>query len=112
MKQLKIFKLIFVFAFFSASAQNIDVYPTHWWVGMKNPKLQLLIRLTDTDKVIPKNKLVFNSSSKDIKVVKVHHPENQRYLIVDLEIAKNAKLRQRSLSFMVFSLLNGLSIIN
>ncbi|MBM3440937.1 MAG: hypothetical protein FJX94_08815, partial [Bacteroidetes bacterium] len=22
---------------------NISVYPSHWWVGMKNPKLQVLI---------------------------------------------------------------------
>ena len=22
---------------------NVKVYPTHWWVGMKNPKLQLLV---------------------------------------------------------------------
>lgn len=24
-------------------AQNAEVYPTHWWAGMKNPKLQLMI---------------------------------------------------------------------
>lgn len=93
------FVYVFVFCASFSFAQDVAVYPTHWWVGMKNPKLQLLIRLTDTDKVIPKNKLVFNSSSKDIKVVKVHHPENQRYLIVDLEIAKNARPQTAKFEF-------------
>jgi glycosidase len=80
-------------------SQTVDVYPTHWWVGMKSPKLQLMIRLTDTTKVIPLNKLILTSSSKDIKVLKVHRPENRRYLFVDLEIARTAKAQNTRFSF-------------
>ena len=66
---------------------------------MKNPKLQLMIKLRDASKAIPLNKLAFNSNSKDIKIVKVHHPENRHYLFVDVEIAKAAKPQTVKFSF-------------
>lgn len=76
------------------SAQTI--YPAHWWTGMQNNKLQVLIR---ADKDIPLNKLVFNSSSPDVKVIKVHHFKNARYLAVDLEIARSAKPQKLRFSY-------------
>ncbi len=78
----------------AAAAQ--DIYPTHWWVGMKNPKLQLIIH---SDKNIGVDKLVFQSSSPDIKVLKVHKAENRHYLFVDLEISKTAKPQKVKFSF-------------
>ena len=40
-------KYLVVFLFFLAvKSYAVDitgVYPTHWWVGMKNPKLQLMV---------------------------------------------------------------------
>jgi glycosidase len=85
--------IICVFAFNLGDAQlKANVYPTHWWVGMKNPRIQLMIHIDSADgKIIPLNKLAFSSSTPDIKILKVFHPENQRYLFVDIEIAKNAK---------------------
>ena len=77
-------------------AQSLQVYPTHWWVGMKNRKLQLLIRSTEN---ITSNKLSFRSSSADVKVVKIHTPENGHYLIADLEIAAAAKPQHIKFSF-------------
>lgn len=100
MKKILVFVCLVLSIFsFGQNMGNVDVYPTHWWVGMKNPKLQLMIRISDTTKSIPLNKLVFTSSSKDIRVVKVHHPENRRYLFVDLEIAKTAKPQKATFSF-------------
>ncbi len=40
----KIILIPLLFLFLSAFAQNeIKVYPSNWWVGMKNPHLQVMI---------------------------------------------------------------------
>lgn len=81
--------LIFVFnIFFESSAQTIvsEVYPTHWWVGMKHHQLQLMIH----QKNIAVNASV-RSTSSAIKILKITKPENPNYLFVDIDIASNAK---------------------
>ena len=94
----KVFLSIFIVIVFTRlSAQNdLKVYPTHWWVGMKNTKLQLLIRSSEN---ITSDKLAFQSSSAEVKVISIHKPENRHYLIVDLEIAASAKPQQVKFSF-------------
>jgi len=65
---------------------NISVYPTHWWVGMKNPKLQLLIygeSIGDSKKVSLRH--------AGIKLERVHRFPNPNYLALDLLIASNAR---------------------
>ncbi|HEV7781234.1 MAG TPA: alpha-amylase family glycosyl hydrolase [Chitinophagaceae bacterium] len=81
---------------FALAAQDLHIYPTNWWVGMKNTKLQLMIH-APVD--IGVDKLVFNSSSKDVKVVKVNRVENRHYIFVDLEIAPAAKPQNVKFSF-------------
>ena len=67
-------------------AQDLTVYPAHWWVGMKNPKLQLMLRSEGIGKAS-------SVQSKDpaIKVSKVHRAENDNYLFVDLVISTSTK---------------------
>jgi neopullulanase len=77
--------------------EGLKVYPTNWWVGMKNPKLQLMIYNDHAN--ISSGKINFVSASKDVKVVKVTSPENPHYLFVDLEIAKSAKPQTIKFSF-------------
>ena len=72
------------------------VYPTHWWAGMNEPRLQLMIH---SEKNISVDKLAFQSSSADVKVVKVHKAENPHYLFVDLEIARGARPQKLKFSF-------------
>lgn len=103
MKHLKIFKLallLFVFAI-KGIAQNIEVYPTHWWTGMKDPKLQLMIYGKDIAKKIP----TFKLPAKGVKfadgvllkrVIKVDNPN---YVFLDLVIQKNAKPGVRDFEF-------------
>lgn len=88
--------LLFVISGFVHAADNINVYPTNWWVGMKNPKLQLMIH---ADMDIAVDKLVFRSSSSDIKVVKLTKAENRHYIFVDLLIAAGAKPQKVTFSF-------------
>ncbi|MDF2189240.1 glycoside hydrolase family 13 protein [Paraflavitalea sp. CAU 1676] len=69
---------------------DVKVYPTHWWTGMKNRKLQLMVYrptgLTSTQFSV-------SSGSPDVKVLKFNRPDQvkRHYLFIDLEIAPNAK---------------------
>ena len=101
MRKLFLILLCISVSNFIHAQQKAGVYPTHWWTGMKNPKLQLMIHIDSSEgKIIPLNKLVFRSSSPDIKIINVFHPENRRYLFVDIEIAKNAKPQTVHFSFI------------
>lgn len=91
-----VFTILLFTAFAQQAAAQTTVYPTHWFTGMKNNQLQLIIH---SNKNISVDKLVFNSSSPDVKVKKVNKTENRHYLIVDLEIARNAKPQQLTFSF-------------
>ncbi len=42
MKRIFAFACLFVCSFVFAQ-DHLDIYPTHWWINMKNPKLQLMI---------------------------------------------------------------------
>lgn len=96
MKRLFTLFFVLLFASLGTIAQDINVYPTNWWVGMKNNKLQLMIH-APVD--IGVDKLVVNSSSKDVKVIKVNRAENRHYIFVDLEIAPAAKPQTVKFSF-------------
>lgn len=88
--------VIFAFLLLQVSLHAQEVYPTHWWTGMKDNKLQLLIH---SEKDIAFDKMVFRSSSPDVKVLKVHRLTNRHYIIADLEIARNAKPQKLTFSF-------------
>ena len=61
------------------------VEPMNWWVGMKNPKLQLIVH---GDKIAERNvKLRYPG----VKLLKVNKVENPNYLFLDLEISPSAK---------------------
>lgn len=97
MKRFFFAAIILVACLTHANAQsNVVAYPTHWWTGFKDNKLQLIIR---ADKQIGVDKLVFQSTSPDVKVVKINRPENNHYLVVDLLISKTAKPQKLSFKF-------------
>ncbi|MFL5788001.1 MAG: glycoside hydrolase family 13 protein [Flavisolibacter sp.] len=85
MRRLFFLVVVHTFSLIVFSQDAIDVYPTHWWVGMKNPKLQLMLH----GKEIGSNDVTLNYSGVTIK--KVHHPENKNYLFVDLVLSSNIK---------------------
>lgn len=87
MKLLKL--LLLLFSCLQLVAQDsIMVYPAHWWTGMKNPNLQLIVHRNSN---ISSDKTVIGTSSKDVKIVKVTKPENPHYLFINIIIAPNAK---------------------
>jgi hypothetical protein len=73
---------LFVFA----EEYKVDgVYPTHWWVGMKNPKLQIMIRGAN----ISENN--FSIIYPGVKLVKINKVANRNYIFLDLIISASAK---------------------
>src|SRR5262245_26864279 len=67
-------------------SQNIEVYPSNWWVGMKWNKLQLM--------VYGKNVGYCNAVKIDypgITVAKINRLENKNYLFVDIVVSPSAK---------------------
>ena len=65
------------------SIKRVD--PTNWWVGMKNPALQLMVYGTQ----IKGSKVTINYAGVTVK--KVHEVENPNYLFVDLVISPKTK---------------------
>lgn len=85
MKQKLKFSLLVFFAGFNCIAQIDHVEPLNWWVGMKDPNLQLLIHGNNIGESTP----VIQYPGVTIK--KVSKATSKNYLFVDLVIAKNAK---------------------
>jgi glycosidase len=81
--------LPFLFSFCSVFAQNeIKIYPANWWVGMKNPHLQVLIR----GKNVGKGTLLFSKKDNpDIYLDSTRTLKNPNYLFLYFTIGRNAK---------------------
>ena len=83
-KGICLFAVLTLLCFTGISQTNI--YPTHWWTGMKNNKLQLMIH----------GEGIGNSKQVAIKypgvqMLKLHRPENKNYLFVDLQIGAETR---------------------
>jgi len=78
--------LLFAISFQSNAIDMLGKYPSHWWVGMKNPNLQLVLHGVDIG-------LFTNVSIKypGIKINKISKTENKNFLIIDVFISSTAK---------------------
>ncbi|MES2797431.1 MAG: alpha-amylase family glycosyl hydrolase, partial [Bacteroidota bacterium] len=83
--------VLFTFQIFSQNPVIKRVEPTNWYVGMKNPKLQLIIYGQNIGDAFVK------IDYQGVNLVKTHSVENPNYLFVDLEIGSNAKPGQFSI---------------
>lgn len=80
--------LVFLLAGLFAHAQSPQITridPTHWWVGMKNPTLQLLVYGPNA------GTLTYSLAYPGVRLVKTHTVENPNYAFLDLVIASTAK---------------------
>ena len=93
--QLKsiISSFLLLFCSISFAQTPINAYPTHWWVGMKNPKLQLMLH-ADSD--LSKNVRI---NKAGISIQKIFQPENKHYLFIDINISSSAKPGMFSFNF-------------
>jgi glycosidase len=78
-----------------------DSYPTHWWVGMKNQNLQLIIHDKNVATKIPMYKLPAAGMklADGVTLKMVHRTENPNYVFLDLVIAANTKPGKRNFVF-------------
>src|SRR5690349_14891549 len=92
MKRIVLLLLISLAVTIAHAQSDIRIYPTHWWVGMKNPNLQLMVHGKDIANRIPNTKLPGSGTRvADGMILKaVHHTENPNYVFLDLVIARNA----------------------
>ncbi len=67
------------------NAQIQRINPTNWWVGMKNPTVQLLVYGPNA------GTLTYTVNYAGVKLVKAHTVENPNYVFLDLIIAPTAK---------------------
>ncbi len=84
-KLLSVWLLSLLITHYSFS-QNVEVYPSHWWVGMKWNKVQLMF--------YGKNVGYCNAvriNYPGITVAKVNKVENNNYLFVDIIVSSGAK---------------------
>ena len=70
----------------SASGQQPEVFPPHWWTGMKHREIQLIVRGNDT----AFNTHAVTLSYPGVDLLKVTPLENGKYIAIDLSIAENA----------------------
>lgn len=82
----KAFFIFCLYLFFTCSLLAQDIYPTHWWVGMKNPSLSLLLRGDGIGQV-----KAITTNYPGITVKKITAFESKTYLQVDLSLSSAIK---------------------
>lgn len=86
MKKKLLFIAAILLAVNSFAIDYYNTYPTHWWTGMKNSKLQLMMHGENIGSFV---KVAVNYPG--VKVDKITRAESKNYLFVDLTIAVAAK---------------------
>jgi len=66
-------------------ADTLAVYPANWWVGMKNPDLQLMLRGKDLV-----TSTTFTVLYPGLELLKVRKADNPHYAFLDLRISPSA----------------------
>ena len=87
MKNLLTTGALLVFSIVTVFAQAIQVYPIHWWTGMKNNHVQLLVKSID-----PKfNSTQVNVNYPGVTLTQAHKLDNGKYYALDITIDADAK---------------------
>ena len=63
----------------------LRVEPPNWWIGFKNPSLQLLVNHPNISETTPE------ISCQGISIEKVHKADSPNYLFIDINISDTAK---------------------
>lgn len=77
--------LLFLQISFAQDLKLTGVYPTHWWVGMKNPKLQLMVHGAGA------GDYSYSINNPFVQLIKVNKVENKNYVFLDLIVRPSAK---------------------
>lgn len=83
----------FVFVCAVALAQQPDIYPQHWWVGMKMNKIQLMVHGDNIGTA------TVSLNYPGIQLLKVNKVEGKNYLFLDIAISPSAAAGTAKLAF-------------
>lgn len=85
---MKKYSLLFclLFVCIATITAQTKVYPSHWWVGMKNPLVQLMVH----QKEIGSSKISLKPYP-GVRLIRSFVPENKNYVFIDLAIAPQTK---------------------
>jgi neopullulanase len=84
----KLFSTLFaVWMIFLVNAQELTMYPTHWFAGMNRDRVQLILKSDDSQ---------FSRSNvrvqyPGVSLLRTHRFSNGKYLVLDLSISKSAQ---------------------
>jgi glycosidase len=81
------FFIIGLFIALPSMGQQVDAYPSNWFVQMKTNKVQLLLRAPSSDL----SKSAVQLAYPGVQINQVHHFKNGHYIAVDITISANAK---------------------
>lgn len=80
--------VILAFLLLQLTSYALDVYPAHWWTGMKNPVLQIMVH---ADSISFKKDAVAMVKYPGVKVLKTELANNPHYLFITISISPQAK---------------------
>ncbi len=85
MKKVAQLFIFFIFCLGSSAQDKINIYPTNWWVGMKAPKVQLMLHGENI------GDFSFKIMHPGVQLLKTSKVENKNYVFLDLLIYAAAK---------------------
>src|SRR5688572_22027980 len=107
-----IFSVFLVFYISSqtfAQTTEYKTYPTHWWVGMKWNKVQIMVH-SEGNLNVWADKSTVRIDYPGVKLINIHKAENRKYIFLDLEISSTAKPGKIKIDFIFLVLTEGFSI--
>ena len=79
-------------------SQSVEVYPSHWWVGMKWNKVQLMLHGKNISNLL--GKYFVEYKNRGVHLLKVNRVENPNYVFIDIKIDDTAKPGKFPLEFV------------
>lgn len=93
MKRINLILGIICFVHTFSIAQTTNVYPTHWWTGMKWNKVQLMVHGEKISEQFPMIKMGAGGIklATGVRLMKINRVENPNYIFLDIVIDASAK---------------------
>lgn len=91
MKLFSLAVLLFVMSG-QMKAQQISVYPSNWWTGMKWNQLQLMVHGDKIAEVVPAIKIAADGIrlAEGVRLKSIDRVQNKNYVFFNIEISENA----------------------
>ena len=81
----KIFIALLIFIFYSVADAQMQIYPPHWWTGMQDSTVQLMVHRENIAATTP------TVDHPGVRLDSVIRTENPNYLFLNLTISENAR---------------------